>query len=1735
MKQTTFAQRLTAALVALCMVLSVCAPALAAEPGRASAAVIYYQKDGGKKTLLDALSIKTLMPGYKMAAVGNVITITMASTEHTGELDGVTLSGNGSDPYNFELCTAGTNWVTDIRSSSNIGLTITGMKNVTVTPARGSSIGFLGSLKIVDCTGDVNIQNSSSAAVVGRLEVDNSAGHGGSVTITENCDREDWGTYLPYGTTITSNGPVKIENKNGCAVCGSLEIKESASVDIKGTATNGRAAILGSATISSNGPVKIENQTSNDWKAGAAVGYKDDPNITGTILEVKKSASVEVIGAGVNPTLGGEAIIRSSGDVSITNSLGGSAVGRRLIVTTGGAVTVTGDNDAAIKNTATITAGRNVSIQNKSGIAVEGNLIVNSSTGVTVVGNTQKNAVRDEANITSSGAVNISNSQGIAVGKKLTVNNASGTDDVTVSGKGGNTVGGGAKITSRGAVNITNTDNTGLAVSGDLTVHDSSSVKVSGGTDSSPTVSGNITLTSSGKMELSNPNGQVTSKKLTVKNSTGEVSVTGNKSDGSALVQGGASIGTTGTVTITNSSGPAIFSGLNVEQSGGITVKGSWTSAPIITRNSTIKNTDKVEIINSGTGGQTAESITYTPPAGNGYFYRTAQNGTKLHTRKAISGITQYLYIGTDTIYTLTLSDGVTATTGGTKDTKFYAGESVTVTAPADTETNKFKQWTGGDNIKNADQNWQNKPSFSFTMPAGNVMLEASYNTITKYEVKVNGGTIGGETGKTTGSFEPGDEVTVVFDDSNDIAKQFKQWKSTGTEPEAPADGWTAANDSTSKTFTFKMPAGNVTLKAECKTVHNVSVDEGRGSFTVNGAARTQALEGETVTVKTSDAFFNDHRQFNGWSLSGDSAQMVEPSENWENSETFTFTMPAGNVSLKADYKQLYDLTVKGGTIVNGTNTGIYLPGTEVTIWFTESTGIEDQFEKWTYTGTAPAAPDGGWPEGGWQNSKKFTFKMPTGDVTLKAEYKTAYTLTVDGGKGTILVNGVEGNRALAGDQITVTETGTDEHHLFNSWQLTSSTALVNPSENWQTSKEFTFTMPAGDVSLKADYKQLYDLTVNGGTIVDENGDTGETTGIYLPGTEVTIQFTDSHDIAKQFKQWKSTDTEPEAPTAGWPEGGWQNSKKFTFKMPTGNVTLEAEYKTVYNVSVDENRGTVLVNDEKRTQALEGETVTVKASDTFFDAYHEFDGWKLSGDSADLVNPSEGWKTSKSFTFTMPAGNVTLKADYKQLYDLTVIGGTIVDENGDTGIYLPGTEVTIQFTESDDITKQFEKWTYTGTAPAAPDGGWPDGGWQNSPDFTFKMPEGNVSLSAEYRETYQIFETSGKAEFFAEGAEEQRIYEALPGTRIIAKVPDSELNDYRQFNMWQLASEKELVKPDQNWQGKQSFCFTMPEGYVELRAYFTTLYDVNVTHGTIVDGTGDTGTSQKIVKPGQLVTVRAESTEENPFLRWKSTSKAPEAPEGGWPEGDWQISPEFTFKMPEGTVTLEAQRDQLYKVSINDNLGSVTINGEPLSSLWVKEGDTVTVATTLKDGYWMEFMKWTAQDGSTTPVEPSDNWQTSTTFTFKMPNGPVELVAQWSASSLDPDQPIDPDEPLDEDFGVEPDTTGGTIAAVAVGGAAIWGGYEIATRVILHSLLPEGAAIPANRGQLALLVWNTAGRPEPAGAPAFVDVTDPDMAKAAQWCTEQGTMAAKGDRFEPEGWTPKFKVIEVWNKTFPAA
>lgn len=120
--------------------------------------------------------------------------------------------------------------------------------------------------------------------------------------------------------------------------------------------------------------------------------------------------------------------------------------------------------------------------------------------------------------------------------------------------------------------------------------------------------------------------------------------------------------------------------------------------------------------------------------------------------------------------------------------------------------------------------------------------------------------------------------------------------------------------------------------------------------------------------------------------------------------------------------------------------------------------------------------------------------------------------------------------------------------------------------------------------------------------------------------------------------------------------------------------------------------------------------------------------------------------------------------------------------------------------------------------------------------------------------------------------------------------------------------------------------------------------------------------------------------------------------------------------------------------------------------------------------------------------------------------------------------------PDDSSAGGDSSDAAGALVATAVAGAAVFGGYTIITELMLQDLLPEGAAIPQNQAQLAKLVWQTAGFPEPENASAFANVTDPETAKAAQWCVEQGYLDAD---FDPDRWTPKFKVIQTWNKAFP--
>ena len=176
-----------------------------------------------------------------------------------------------------------------------------------------------------------------------------------------------------------------------------------------------------------------------------------------------------------------------------------------------------------------------------------------------------------------------------------------------------------------------------------------------------------------------------------------------------------------------------------------------------------------------------------------------------------------------------------------------------------------------------------------------------------------------------------------------------------------------------------------------------------------------------------------------------------------------------------------------------------------------------------------------------------------------------------------------------------------------------------------------------------------------------------------------------------------------------------------------------------------------------------------------------------------------------------------------------------------------------------------------------------------------------------------------------------------------------------------------------------------------------------------------------------------------------------------------------------------------------------------------------------------KFVGWYTEAVGGEPVEEQSYYASNQHLEPITDNITLYAHWQWNGEGPEPD-PV-PDEPV-IDGG---DGSGfGAVLAVAGGaavvGAAGFGIYELATRAILKDLLPEGTAIPATRGELALLLWQNAGRPEPTALPAFADTADTETAKAAQWCTEQGLLTAEDGAFHPEQKVTKYRVIRIWKQ-----
>ena len=1026
--------------------------------------------------------------------------------------------------------------------------------------------------------------------------------------------------------------------------------------------------------------------------------------------------------------------------------------------------------------------------------------------------------------------------------------------------------------------------------------------------------------------------------------------------------------------------------------------------------------------------GWKAEGITLTPAQQQSdhiTFFMPEGNVTLMAEYKTLHTVTVIGADGTSTVL---------------PDT-YIEGDTVTVNAadygiPAD----EFDSWESNDIRLTTDK--RQSPTLTFKMVDKNVTLTAVPKTL--FTITVTGGTVNGES--TTARVKAGDWVTIKAENKGDDWK-FIEWKLTGPE--------NFTLDTSQSTVQFQMPSGNVTLEAVQMEYRTVTINNGSGS-TVND----KALHGDSITVTAEEV---DGKRFAYWEVTGpDGTKKLTD-------KTITVTVPEGDITLTAKYNELYTVTVDDEIV------GAFIEGEWVPI---KANVPEDRkFEGWTSPDTLPNELHGN------ENNAEFKLLMPGHNVTLNATTRQRYYVTVND-EGNEL-HPSEKMEVAAGDSFYLEAAGRDGWE-FIGWTVDNED--VAKQLDLTKAERQSFTMPKNtNVTVTAKYMKYRTITVNGGTV---NGDTTITDALREQEVEIKAVYDPEEQV---FDHW-----EAEGPD-GWALTEEQKgAESFTLKVPKGNVTLTAMYKTLHTVTVI--NGTAQ-NGETTIKAVAGEKITLTPN---LPGDQEFDCWY-----SEEINLREDQRKTPELTFKMRDFDITIEAKPKQLYfvELADADTTANGESGKVEVK-SGEDVTIVAPEREGW--KFIRWEVSDNAHL-------DNATASEAHFT--MPSGNVSVKAVYYEYHTITMTDDKGTAYNEKGEE--ITRAVQGDVITIKAKDREDEDH-EFNRW-------VITPDNGTlvgKNDPEATFTMPDEAVVVDAKYKHLQGITVNGGAAyyMDGT-----PVETAKAGETIVIVAEDRSKDGlrFAYWEVNSDNVTV-EGG---------EKATFEMAKAPVELTAH----YEAQITySNDPAIFDEGVGLHEdiVWEKVGDTVSITAVLDNST-------DEDDIGTFPGMTFDYWEivtpenlnvtsglNSETITFEVPECEVKLIAHWKDTTT-----VTPAEPLDPGFPVEPEAPAadgsGAVIGVAAAGAAIWGGYEITTRVILNDLLPEGAAIPTNRGELAMLIWTQKGKPEPAAEPDFTDVSDTELAKAAQWCVEQGLLTAEDGKFEPDGWTPKWRVIQVWNQAFP--
>ncbi len=230
-----------------------------------------------------------------------------------------------------------------------------------------------------------------------------------------------------------------------------------------------------------------------------------------------------------------------------------------------------------------------------------------------------------------------------------------------------------------------------------------------------------------------------------------------------------------------------------------------------------------------------------------------------------------------------------------------------------------------------------------------------------------------------------------------------------------------------------------------------------------------------------------------------------------------------------------------------------------------------------------------------------------------------------------------------------------------------------------------------------------------------------------------------------------------------------------------------------------------------------------------------------------------------------------------------------------------------------------------------------------------------------------------------------------------------------------------------------------------------------------------------------------------------------------------------------GTIEPDPKPEETYKLTVTGAYVTLSEGADPNA---MKAGELVTL--TAYDTATERFAQWvvSSSDGKElTLKDAADELLTEEDFkqrtlTFRMPAQNLNITVE-TTSEQPPEQP-----PQGDSTEYSPLQTVAILAGTTAwfaGGTVL--AYEAVTCSILADLLPEGTAIPTTREQLAVLLWSTAGKPEPAAPAVYSDVTEPDAAKAARWAVEAGLLPDKGEGvFAPGKRVTKVQVIRAWSQ-----